>query len=146
MGSIDDDIALADTLKQDARTIRGVLKAEGLSLRDISRPSDISGATYVVGTWCLFISFAALWLTGTWYWQLLAFIGLGITGHALLLIMHEASHHSLFQNRTVNDFVGDYLVAVPASHTLESYRATHFLHHKYVNPMKTPRALFPIGG
>lgn len=125
-------------LKADAKKIRDVLSREGISIREISRPRVASGVLYVATAWFALGIFCFLWLSGYWFLQIVAFIGFGFVGHAFLLIMHEASHHSLFPDRRLNDLIADYFIAIPAGHTVESYRATHFLHHKYVNLDEDP--------
>jgi fatty acid desaturase len=54
-------------------------------------------------------------------------IGARQLGFAVL--MHEAAHRSLFTNRRVNDFVGNWLCAFPVWSDLRPYRPYHLQHH-----------------
>lgn len=54
-------------------------------------------------------------------------IGARQLGFAVL--MHEAAHRSLFANRRVNDFVGNWLCAFPVWSDLRPYRPYHLQHH-----------------
>jgi fatty acid desaturase len=45
------------------------------------------------------------------------------------ILMHEAAHRTLFSNRTVNDFVGNWLAAYPVWADLAPYRPYHLKHH-----------------
>jgi fatty acid desaturase len=54
-------------------------------------------------------------------------IGARQLGFAVL--MHEAAHRSLFKNRQVNDWVGNWLCAYPVWGDLVPYRPYHLQHH-----------------
>jgi fatty acid desaturase len=45
------------------------------------------------------------------------------------VLMHEASHQTLFRNRKLNDFVGNWLCAYPVWSDLRPYRPYHLRHH-----------------
>ncbi|MEX3013195.1 fatty acid desaturase [Acinetobacter baumannii] len=47
----------------------------------------------------------------------------------LAILMHDASHKSLFKNKKINDFVGDWLCARPIWNDLQKYRVHHVRHH-----------------
>ena len=47
----------------------------------------------------------------------------------LAVVMHESSHHTLFSNRRLNDFVGNWLAAYPIYLSCDMYRAHHLEHH-----------------
>jgi len=57
----------------------------------------------------------------------LAVIGTRQLGFAIL--MHEASHRTLFSNRSLNDWVGNWLCAYPVWGDLVPYRRYHLQHH-----------------
>lgn len=59
-------------------------------------------------------------------------IGFAVLGGrhlALAILMHEASHGTLFRNKRLNDMVGDWLCAKPVWSDLRKYRVHHFIHH-----------------
>jgi fatty acid desaturase len=45
------------------------------------------------------------------------------------VLMHEAAHHTLFANRRLNDFAGNWLCAYPIWTDLAPYRNYHLKHH-----------------
>lgn len=47
----------------------------------------------------------------------------------LAILMHDASHKSLFKNKKINDFVGEWLCARPIWNDLQKYRVHHVRHH-----------------
>ncbi len=45
-------------------------------------------------------------------------------------LMHEAAHRLLFRNRTLNDFVGRWLIGYVAFTNTDAYRRVHMAHHR----------------
>ena len=45
-------------------------------------------------------------------------------------LMHEAAHRLLFRNRSLNDFVGRWLIGYPAFTNTDAYRRVHMAHHR----------------
>lgn len=45
------------------------------------------------------------------------------------VVMHESAHHTLFGNRKLNDFVGNWLAAYPIYLSAYMYRTHHLEHH-----------------
>jgi len=66
----------------------------------------------------------------------------------MAVVMHEASHHALFKNRKLNDWVGNWLAAYPVWADVIPYRAYHMLHHAKTGTPEDPdlglSAPFPI--
>jgi fatty acid desaturase len=62
--------------------------------------------------------------------------------------MHEAAHHTLFANRRLNDWAGNWLGAYPVWAEVAPYRGYHLRHHKYTGTPDDPdlglAAPFPI--
>ncbi len=56
----------------------------------------------------------------------------------LAVIMHEASHRSLFKNRRVNDFVGNWFGAYPIWTDCGPYRPYHLQHHAKTGTAEDP--------
>jgi fatty acid desaturase len=54
------------------------------------------------------------------------------------VLMHEASHRSLFAGRRVNDFVGQWLCAYPVWSDLFAYRPYHLQHHAHTGTARDP--------
>ncbi len=64
-------------------------------------------------------------------------IGARQLGFAVL--MHEAAHRSLFADRRVNDFVGQWLCAYPVWSDLFAYRPYHLQHHAHTGDRRAIR-------
>jgi fatty acid desaturase len=62
--------------------------------------------------------------------------------------MHEAAHGGLHSNKAINEFVGQWLCAVPVGADLASYRSYHLQHHRFTQQPEDPdlslSAPFPI--
>jgi fatty acid desaturase len=72
---------------------------------------------------------AAVWW-GNPIGYVLAFLLMGRTQAQLAALLHEAAHRLLFSNRTLNDFVGRWLVGYPAFTSTDAYRRVHMAHHR----------------
>lgn len=92
-------------------------------------------------------------VTSVWFWIIFSFVLVGITPYftssklvlALVIvialfiiggkqlgcaiIMHDASHYSLFKTKKWNDVIGNFLGAYPIFNNVEQYRPYHFQHH-----------------
>ena len=59
----------------------------------------------------------------------LALFLIGARQLGFAVVMHESSHYTLFRNRSLNDFVGNWLAAYPVYLSGDMYRAHHLEHH-----------------
>ena len=78
------------------------------------------------------IVFAAFALVARWPNPLTVLVALFVIGARQLgfaVLMHEAAHRSLFADRKVNDFVGNWLCAYPVWSDTKPYRPYHLQHH-----------------
>ena len=65
-------------------------------------------------------------------WALTALLAIFVIGGRQLgfaVLMHEAAHRTLFANRRLNDFAGNWLCAYPIWADLAPYRTYHLKHH-----------------
>src|SRR6185295_14401809 len=66
----------------------------------------------------------------------------------MAIVMHEAAHRTLFRNRRLNDWVGNWLAAYPVWAEVAPYRAYHLVHHSRTGTDQDPdlglAAPFPI--
>jgi fatty acid desaturase len=60
---------------------------------------------------------------------LLALFIIGTRQLGLAVVMHESAHHTLFRNRRLNDFAGNWLAGYPIYLSADMYRAHHLEHH-----------------
>src|SRR5262245_5627538 len=72
-----------------------------------------------------------------WAWNipvaLAAVTLIGAGQHQLTVLAHEASHHTLFRNRWLNELVSDWFCMFPMLSTTHHYRLHHLAHHQFVN-------------
>lgn len=59
----------------------------------------------------------------------LALFIIGARQLGFAVVMHESSHRTLFKNRKLNDFVGNWLAGYPVYLSADMYRAHHLEHH-----------------
>jgi fatty acid desaturase len=75
----------------------------------------------------------ALVVVSPGWWKLLSIpIALALIGARQLgfaVLMHEAAHHTLFANRALNDWAGNWLCSYPVWADLHPYRRYHLRHH-----------------
>lgn len=84
-------------------------------------------------------------------WPILIPLSVAVIGTrqlGLAILMHEAAHGGLSSNRAVNDWLGQWLCAVPVGADLTRYRPYHLSHHKYAQQPEDPdlvlSAPFPV--
>jgi fatty acid desaturase len=95
---------------------------------------------HVLRPWRAWLSFATNWglvaaafaLVAAWPNPLTVLLALFVIGARQLgcaILMHEAAHRSLFRNRALNDWTGNWLAAYPVWLDLSPYRTYHLKHH-----------------
>jgi len=103
----------------------------------------------VASNWAL--TFAAMALVAAFPNPLTVVIALFVIGARQLgmaIVMHEAAHRTMFKNRRLNDWVGNWLAAYPVWADVGPYRAYHLVHHAKTGTAEDPdlglAAPFPI--
>src|SRR4030088_1779852 len=111
--------------------------------------SSLRGMLLVAHAWGTII--AAVALVTLWPNPLTWLIAVTVVGArqlGLAILMHEAAHGGLHANRAINEWVGQWLCAVPVGADLGSYRSYHLQHHKFTQQPEDPdlslSAPFPI--
>jgi len=87
------------------------------------------------------IIFGSMALVAAWPNPLTVVLALFLIGArqlGLAVLMHDASHHALFTDRRVNDWVGSWLAAYPVWSDLHGYRTYHLRHHAHTWTDKDP--------
>jgi len=125
---------------------------QALSREDIAgllEMNDLRSWASVAANWGL--TFAAMAAVAVWPNPLTIVAALIVIGTRQLgcaVLMHEASHRSLFSSRAVNDWVGQWLCAYPIWSDLRAYRPYHLQHHAHTGTERDPDlgliAPFPI--
>jgi fatty acid desaturase len=99
-------------------------------LAELRRMEDWRSWVSVLGNWALV--FAAMAMVAVWPNPLTVVLALFLIGARQLgmaILMHEASHYSLFSSKRVNDWVANWLCAYPVWSDLAAYRRYHMSHH-----------------
>lgn len=105
----------------------------------LSARSSWIGLALVAHAWAVIVAAGAvfvLWPNPLTY--LLAVVLIGARQLGLAILMHEAAHGGLHPDLKVNDWVGEWLCAVPIGASLAKYRPYHLTHHKYAQQAEDP--------
>jgi fatty acid desaturase len=89
----------------------------------------------------------AIWISYcSWYFYPLTVILIGSHQRALATLLHEASHHTIAKNRTLNFIMGTFLSGYLIVQSMSSYRKSHVEeHHAHLGvPEKDPDYQFAI--
>lgn len=120
-----------------------------LEWRRLTSRSSWRGMWLVIHAWgtiAASIALMTVWPNPlTW---LVAIMIVGTRQLGLAILMHEAAHGGLHSNKMINEFVGQWLCAVPVGADLASYRSYHLQHHRFTQQPEDPdlslSAPFPI--
>ncbi|ENU22965.1 hypothetical protein F993_02422 [Acinetobacter proteolyticus] len=115
-------------------------------IRELTQPSDIHGIWAVGSTWAVigatFAGLALSWSYLPWWGKLLiCIVAIAILAGrqlALAILMHDASHNSLFKTKWLNDNLVDWLCARPIWNDVHKYRAHHMRHHAKTSTPEDP--------
>jgi fatty acid desaturase len=108
-------------------------------IRELTRRSNVLGFWAIGSTWAVIVgAFAVLarWPSPVTFAA--AVVVLGGRQLALAILMHEAAHRTLFENRFLNDVLTDWLCARPVHAHVEKYRKHHLLHHAHTSTDRDP--------
>jgi fatty acid desaturase len=108
-------------------------------IRELTRLKVWRGLLAVALDWAVII--CCFWLAlrfQHWAVWVAAAIVIATRQHALLVLMHDASHYRLLRNRQWNDRLSNWLLAYPVFLTTASYRRHHLAHHRYLNTDDDP--------
>jgi fatty acid desaturase len=125
------------------------LKAQ---LQRFRQPDNVTNWYYLLRTYLLlavviggsvwFFTHRAEWGLH-WVWNIpvaiVAVVLIGAGQHQLSVLAHEASHHTLFKSKLLNELVSDWFCMFPMLSTTHHYRLHHLAHHQFVNdPQRDP--------
>ena len=108
-------------------------------VKDLLRMSNVRAWISVVVDWALIAaSFALVAAAPNPLTIVVALLVIGARQLGLAVLMHEAAHRTLFPNRRLNDWVGNWLCAFPIWSDLRPYRPYHLQHHAKTWTMEDP--------
>lgn len=107
--------------------------------RELSKVSSGAALFALARQWIAIAAAVAfvVYVDKWWAWPIAAIL-IATRQHALLVLMHEASHFHLLSNRKLNDIISDLFCAFPSNVTTVGYRYQHAEHHRYVNTAQDP--------
>ncbi len=129
---------MAALMQEDRARVRDAIQRAGLTVAAFQQIDPRTTLRYVLTTWLAIAATAALWQSIDGAWALLLIPGIAVIQHALLNVVHEASHGLLLRDRDWNERVGNLFAALPIAHTVASYRLTHLDHHNYLRTPQDP--------
>ena len=111
-------------LKADARPVPEFRE-------ELRRIPNLRNAFAVASVWVqtLGLMWLAVWANNLAVW-IVVFLLMGRAHAQFAALMHEAAHRLLFRNRTVNDWVGRWLLGYPSFTPTDLYRRSHMAHHR----------------
>lgn len=106
-------------------------------IKELTTTSDLHGTWAVGSTWTVIVmtfgTVAYSWeYLPTWGKVLMCALALAILAGrqlAMAILMHDASHHSLFKTKWLNTHLTDWLCARPIWNDVSKYRPYHLKHH-----------------
>lgn len=107
-------------------------------IRDLSRIDSVKFSLAALLEFGLIA--AAVWISETWWNPAIYAIAVLVIGsriNGLGGLMHDAAHYRAYENRSVNDFIGE-VIALPTTTSMAGYRNSHFAHHRELNSEKDP--------
>ncbi|MFN8369494.1 MAG: fatty acid desaturase family protein [Bacteriovoracaceae bacterium] len=103
-------------------------------IKQLTKLSDLKGFQSLFTTW--FLIFFSLFLFDFWpnfITGIFAVVIIGGRHLALAILMHEASHSTLFKTKWLNEFMGKWFCAYPNWQDLLRYRIHHLKHHNFTS-------------
>ena len=114
-------------------------------IKELSAVSEWRSVLTIVRQWLIIAAAIILTLAAFSQWRfwaipvyLIATAVIGTRQHALLALMHDATHYRLSKNRLWNDFVSDMLCSFPMGVSTDLYRRGHLEHHAHTNTENDP--------
>jgi len=121
--------ALPDVLPTDRLNERAMARPP---LRDELRRIRNLRSALALGS--LYLQIAAIVAMVLWWANPLGYVvGFVLFGRVIVcmnVLGHEAVHRTLFSNRTLNDWIGRWLLSYPVFVAFELYRRGHIAHHR----------------
>ncbi len=144
-----DALVQPDTRAAEAAEAHWKRKLSKEELREVLAVDDRRSAWTLAVNWGLvFASMALVAWSANPITIAVALFVIGGRQLGCAIVMHEASHRSLFSDRTWNDRLGNWLGAYPVFADVQPYRNYHLVHHAHTGTPADPdvglTAPFPI--
>ncbi|MEM8887492.1 MAG: fatty acid desaturase family protein [Bacteroidota bacterium] len=114
--------------------------------KSLLKKNDFRALVGVLYYWLIIIgAFALVYFFPNPLTILLSLFLLGGQQLACSILMHDASHKSVFSSKRLNDFVGNWFGAYPVMHHVQDYRPYHLKHHVNTGTEEDPDLLLTRG-
>lgn len=109
------------------------------TLTELSEKSNAWGCWQIFFNYSLiFLSFALVYFYPNVLSVLLSMTIIAGRQLGLAILMHDASHRTLFKTKSLNQIVGQFLCAAPVGADLDRYRDYHNTHHRKTGTDQDP--------
>lgn len=108
-------------------------------IKQLLERSTARGLFGVATDWAIIVAMLAM--VAAWTNGLTILVAIWIIGArqlGLAVLMHDAAHRTLLENRTANDVVGQWLCAWPIWTDIHRYREHHLRHHAHTGGERDP--------
>lgn len=115
-------------------------------INQLTKKSDYLGFWDILRTWLWIIaSFILVYFFPNVFTIYLSLWIIGGKQLACAIILHDASHYSMFTNKKTNIILGNWFGAYPIFQNVEQYRPYHLEHHKFTGTEDDPDRLLTRG-
>jgi fatty acid desaturase len=116
-----------------------VLKLKPKEVLPFTKKSNIQGALLVLGNWLLIaFAFSLPVLLPYWPSYIISVLLLANRQLGIAILMHDAAHYMLFENKQLNLWIGRFFCGAPVLADLDAYRTYHLKHHKDAGTTNDP--------
>lgn len=105
-----------------------------LELTTLHQPIPVDSVIAFATDWIL-IGISLFIATKGWPLAILSIVIIGSRQRALSNLVHDASHRNLFSSPRMNDFIANILSAYPMFETVNAYRKSHLMHHRFLGDL-----------
>ena len=108
-------------------------------VRHLAQRSDLWGAWLTLHVWavCALAVLAYIVFPNPLVFAA-SFLIIGSRQHGMAILAHDAAHGILFKTKSVNEWVGKYLLAAPYGGDMLAYRHYHLKHHRFTQSEDDP--------
>ena len=99
----------------------------------------------IAGNWLAIAVCMAGLFAFPWYLHPVFLVLIAARQHALLILMHDASHFLFCRSKALNDLISDVFCGFPFGVTTRTYRDNHVRHHGHLNTGADPDLVRTVG-
>ena len=116
-----------------------VLKLKPKEVLPFTKKSNALGALLVLSNWLMIVfAFSLPVLLPYWPSYIVSVLLIANRQLGIAILMHDAAHYMLFENKQLNLWVGRIFCGAPVLADLDAYRTYHLQHHKDAGTTNDP--------